>query len=164
MKRKFALIALAVLAVGGCKEKPVLNVTDVFVRLPAVPRGPAAAYFTVHGGPVADRLTEVTSENAIRAEIHESINSSSMNSGSTDGDGHGSDTHGSAKISSMKPIESGVEIPAKSIVKFEPGGKHVMFFDVNPALQPPRAMPITFIFAGGDRIVVNATLKRAGEQ
>lgn len=144
MKRILGLVALATLALSGCKEKPVLNVVDVVVRLPAVPRGPAAAYFTVKGGPVADRLIEVTSENAIRAEIHESM------------------AHNG--VSSMKPIESGVEIPAKSIVKFESGGKHVMFFDVNPALQPPRAMPITFIFAGGDRIVVNATLKRPGEQ
>jgi copper(I)-binding protein len=142
--RSFGLIALAALAVSGCTEKPVLNVTDVTVRLPAVPRGPAAAYFTVHGGPVADRLIEVTSENAIRAEMHESM------------------AH--QGVSSMKPIEGGVAIPAKSTVKFESGGKHVMFFDVNPALQPPRSMPIKFIFASGDRIIVNATLLRPGEQ
>lgn len=144
MKRIFGLLAMAALALSGCKEKPVLNVTDVSVRLPAVPRGPAAAYFIVHGGPAADRLLEVTSENAIRAEMHESAASGGM--------------------ATMKPIEGGVEIPANSTVEFKPGGKHVMFFDVNPALQPPRGMPITFIFAGGDRIVVNAALKRPGEQ
>jgi copper(I)-binding protein len=134
--RMFGLVALAALAISGCTEKPV-------VRLPAVPRGPAAAYFTVHGGPVADRLLEVTSENAIRAEMHESMSSGGM--------------------AAMKPIE-GVPIPAKSTVKFESGGKHVMFFDVNPALQPPRSMPIKFIFASGERIVVNATLLKPGEQ
>jgi copper(I)-binding protein len=145
--RLLSLIALAAIAISGCTEKPVLNVTDATVRLPAVPRGPAAAYFTVHGGPVADRLIEVTSENAIRAEMHESM-SSPMAGG----------------MASMKPIEGGVEIPAKGTVKFESGGKHVMFFDVNPALQPPRSMPINFIFASGERIVVNATLIRPGEQ
>jgi copper(I)-binding protein len=144
MKRIFGIVALAAMALSGCKEKPVLNVVDAVVRLPAVPRSPAAAYFTITGGPAADRLIEVTSENAIRAEIHESM--------AHDG------------VASMKPIESGVEIPAKSVVKFESGGKHVMFFDVNPALQPPRTMPITFIFASGERIIADATLKRAGEQ
>ncbi|MDB5714301.1 MAG: hypothetical protein JWO15_1698 [Sphingomonadales bacterium] len=144
MKRIFGIVALAALALSGCKEKPVLNVTDASVRLPAVPRGPAAAYFTVHGGPVADRLIEVTSENAIRAEMHESMASGGM--------------------ASMKPITSGVVIPAKATVAFESGGKHVMFFDVNPALQPPRTMPMTFIFASGNRIVANATLIRPGEQ
>jgi copper(I)-binding protein len=143
MKWIIGIVALATLALGGCKEKPVLNVTDATVRLPAVPRGPAAAYFTVHGGPVADRLIEVTSENAIRAEMHESMTGGGM--------------------ASMKPIAS-VVIPAKGTVKFESGGKHVMFFDVNPALQPPRTMPMTFIFASGDRIVANATLLRPGEQ
>ncbi|AYJ87192.1 copper chaperone PCu(A)C [Sphingomonas paeninsulae] len=58
----------------------------------------------------------------------------------------------------------GVEIPAKGIVKFESGGKHVMFFDVNPALQPPRTMPINFIFASGERIQVDAVLIRPGEK
>jgi copper(I)-binding protein len=142
--RIFGMIALAALALSGCKEKPVLNVTDASVRLPAVPRGPAAAYFTVHGGPVADRLLEVTSENAIRAEMHESMSGGGM--------------------ASMKPLEGGVEIPAKGIVKFESGGKHVMFFDVNPALQPPRTMPINFIFASGERIQVDAVLIRPGEK
>ncbi|WP_293884113.1 copper chaperone PCu(A)C [Sphingomonas sp.] len=144
MKRIFGLIACGVLVLGGCSKKPTLNVTDVSVRLPAVPRSPAAAYFTVTGGPVADRLIEVTSENAIRAELHESM------------------AHGG--MAAMKPITGGVAIPAKGTVKFESGGKHVMFFDVNPALKPPRTMPITFIFASGERIVVGAVLKRPGEQ
>jgi copper(I)-binding protein len=143
MKRIFGTVALAAMALSGCKEKAELKVTDAYVRLPAVPRGPAAAYFTVHGGPVAERLIDVTSPNAIRAEMHESTASGGM--------------------ASMKPIGS-VNIPANGTVAFKSGGKHVMFFDVNPALQPPRSMPLEFTFASGVRFQVAADLKRPGEQ
>jgi copper(I)-binding protein len=144
MKRISGIVALAVLALSGCKEKPELSVTNAVVRLPAVPRGPAAAYFTIHGGQVADRLIDVMSPNAIRAEIHESMKDGNM--------------------ASMKPIENGVAVPANGTIVFTSGGKHVMFFDVNPALQPPRAMPIEFTFASGARLQVAAELKRPGEQ
>ena len=144
---RWAFAALAALALTACsKEKAELNVTDAIVHLPAVPRGPAAAYFTVHGGPTSDRLMDVVSENAIRAELHESMSG------------------GAGGMATMKPIAGGIEIPAAGLVKFAPGGKHAMFFDVNPALQPPRTMPIEFVFASGARIDVDAVLKRPGEQ
>jgi len=141
--RRLGLIGVAVLALGACQQKPAeLTVENAWVRLSATPNGPAAAYFIVRGGMVDDRLIAVTSENAIRSELHESMKSGGM--------------------ASMKPLADGVPVPAKSTVTFEPGGRHVMLFDINPALKPPRTTTLTLTFASGARFKARAVLRQAG--
>jgi periplasmic copper chaperone A len=139
-----ALTLLAALTLAGCAPDPVLRVDDAYVRLAATPKNPAAAYFTVVGGPKADRLMDVSSPVVIRTEMHESMKSGGM--------------------MAMKPIESGVEIPAGGAVEFKPGGKHVMMFNVNPGILPPRTLPMIFVFASGERISVDAKVMRAGDE
>ena len=139
-----ALALFAALTVAGCAPDPVLRVDDAYVRLAATPKNPAAAYFMVVGGPSADRLMDVSSPVVIRTEMHESMTSGGM--------------------MSMKPIEGGVEIPAGGAVEFRPGGKHVMMFNVNPGIVPPRTLPMIFTFASGERITVDAEVKRAGDE
>ena len=139
-----ALALFAALTVAGCAPDPVLRVDDAYVRLAAAPKNPAAAYFMVVGGPSADRLMDVSSPVVIRTEMHESMTSGGM--------------------MSMKPIEGGVEIPAGGAVEFKPGGKHVMMFNVNPGIVPPRTLPMIFTFASGERITVDAEVKRAGDE
>ena len=70
----------------------------------------------------------------------------------------------SGSMMSMKPIEGGIEIPAGGAVEFKPGGKHVMMFNVNPGIVPPRTLPMIFTFASGERITVDAEVKRAGDE
>jgi hypothetical protein len=126
------LTCLAVpLALGACHKPQNITVSDAWVRLSAVPRNPAAAYFTLHGGGKDATLVSVESEVAIRAELHESMSTGGM--------------------SSMKPIAS-VALPAGATVKFEPGGKHVMLFDMNPGITPGSRVPLLFTFADGERI------------
>ncbi len=137
-------IALLALALTSCGKAPVLMVDQAWVRLAVTPRAPAVAYFTVHGGPSADRLLDVTSPVVIRTELHESMKNGAM--------------------VSMKPIESGVAVPAKSTIAFQPGGKHAMLFNVNPGIVPPRTLPLVFTFASGERILVDAVVRRAGEE
>jgi periplasmic copper chaperone A len=140
-----ALLALAALvALVGCTRAPVLAVDGVYVRLNAVERGPAAAYFTVHGGPQDDRLLNVSSSVVIRIELHESMASGGM--------------------ASMKPIEGGIPVPAGSTIEFKPGGRHAMLFYVNPGIKPPRTLPMEFTFASGNRILVDAIVKLAGDE
>lgn len=131
------------LAATGCAKEEELRVTDAWVRLSAVPANPSAAYFTVRGGPQDAELISVSSTVAIRSEMHESMT-------------------GHQGMASMKPIQS-VAIPAGGAVKFEPGGKHVMFWNVNPGIKPPRTMPLVFAFANGERIEVAATTIAAGD-
>ncbi len=141
--RALALSTLLLLA--ACAPDPVLRVDGAWVRLAAVPKNPAAGYFTIHGGPKGDRLLEVSSPVVIRTELHESM-------------------AGSGGMTSMKPIESGVEVPAGATVTFKPGGRHAMMFNVNPGIVPPRSLPMVFSFASGERITVDAKVLRAGDQ
>jgi periplasmic copper chaperone A len=138
------LVLAFFLALAGCKREPVLAVDGVWVRLNAVERGPAAAYFTVHGGPKDDRLLQVTSTVVIEIELHESMN------------------HGG--MASMKPISGGIPVPKGSTIEFKPGGRHAMLYYVNPGIKPPRTLPLVFTFASGTQILVDAQVALAGDK
>jgi periplasmic copper chaperone A len=137
-----AFAALGTLAITACAKEEALMVTDAYVQFSPVRDNPSAAYFTVKGGPQDVSLIGVTTEVAIRSEMHETMSGGGM--------------------ASMKPITS-VAIPAGSEVKFEPGGKHVMLWSINPGLQPPKRITLTFAFSNGERIQVDAPLVAAGQ-
>jgi periplasmic copper chaperone A len=137
--------AITVLALAGCAPEPQLRVDDAWVRLAATPKNPAAGYFMVVGGSKTDRLVDVSSPVVIRVELHESMGDHS-------------------NMASMKPLDGGVEIPAGGAVEFKPGGKHAMMYNVNPGILPPRTLPMIFTFASGERITVDAKVKRAGDE
>ena len=139
-----ALPALAMIAatMTGCGAKPQLTVGDAWVRLAAVKGRPAAAYFTVHGGPKPATLIAVTSDVAVRAEMHRSMSANGM--------------------ASMAPLAR-VEVPANTDVSFAPGGRHVMLFDINPGIKPGSTMTLTFTFANGDRIPLVTNVVGAGD-
>ena len=142
--RAFAVTACAAMFLTSCAPDPVLRVVDARVRLAATPKNPAAGYFTVVGGPKADRLLDVSSPVVIRTELHESMKMGAM--------------------MSMKPIEGGIEIPTGGVVEFKPGGKHAMMFNVNPGIVPPRTLPMIFVFASGERITADAKVLLAGDE
>lgn len=144
MRAPAVFAALTAIALASCAPDPVLNVRDAWVRLPATPGNPGAAYFYISGGPKSDRLMSVTSPVVIRTELHESM------------------AHGG--MMSMKPIEGGVEIPAGGFVEFKPGGKHAMMYNINPGILPPRTLPMVFTFASGERITADAEVKLAGDK
>ncbi len=112
-----------------------------WVRLGAVTGRPAAAYFTVHGGPVPTTLISATTDVAIKSEMHETMDKGGM--------------------STMTPLTR-VEIPANTDVAFAPGGRHVMLFDMNSGIKPADRVTLTFAFADGTRIINNATVVAAG--
>lgn len=136
-----ALFAAATLALGSCGQDPVLYVDQAWVRLPAVPDAPGAAYFTVHGGPNADQLIRVTSAVAIRTEMHDVVTENG--------------------VTRMVPLES-VDIPALGKVEFKQGSKHVMMFDLRRNLKAGDTMRLDFIFASGEQIYVDAPMVAAG--
>ena len=145
--RQRTMIGLAAglpLAMTACSEPPRLAVDHAWVRLAAVPSRPAAAYFTLHGGPVDATLINVTTDVAVRSELHESV-------------------AGPGGITSMRPIGN-VPVPATRAVTFRPGGRHVMLFDVNPGIRPgERRILLTFTFADGSRLQRNAAVLGAGD-
>lgn len=139
---RITAVLAVLLALAGCGSPKEMHVSNAWVRLAAVPRGPAAAYFTLHGGPADATLVSISSDVSIRAEMHESMMSGSM--------------------SSMKPIQQ-VRVPAGGDLVFAPGGKHVMLFDVNPGIKPGSPVPLLFTFADGQRITYKATAVGAGD-
>lgn len=140
------LIATAMLA--GCQQPREIHVDRGFVRLAAVPGHPAAAYFTVHGGAADTVLISVASEVAIKSEMHESM--------SAGGSG------GAGGMMTMTPIRD-LPLPAAGTIRFAPGGRHVMLYDVNPAIKPGGTVPLTFTFSSGLRIDYDAGAIAAGD-
>lgn len=136
------VLAAAALALGSCGQEPVLYVDQGWVRLPAVPENPGAAYFTVHGGPVGERLTRVSTDVAIKSEIHDVVKEK---------DG----------MTSMVRVDA-VAIPAKGKVEFKPGGKHVMLFDLRRNLKPGDTIRLDFTFTSGEQLYIDVPLIAAG--
>lgn len=138
------LPVLAATLLAGCGMAPELSVDDAWVRLGAVKGRPAAAYFTVHGGPVDKTIIAITSDVSIRSEMHESMKSG-------------------AGMMTMKPLAS-VPAPANADVVFRPGGRHVMLFDMNPGIVPGgRPVLLTLSFSDGTRVSRKATVFAAGD-
>lgn len=136
-----ALAPLALLGgCGGPSAEP--KITQAWVRLPAVPGRPAAAYFTVTGGRGDETLVRVESALAKRIEMHESM--------------------GSGGMAMMTPLAS-LPLPARTETRFAPGGKHLMLFDLDPVITPGTAVPLRFGFASGKTAEAEAKTVGAGE-
>ena len=140
---RYFLIA-AVALVAGCSTQKPQSVEGAAVRLAAVSGNPSAAYFTVNGGPVADRLMGVSSPLVIRAEMHDM----SMGGG----------------MMKMTPLKDGVEVKAGGKIEFASGGKHVMLFDVSPKVTPGTKLPLVLTFASGAKLEALAEVKAAGQE
>jgi periplasmic copper chaperone A len=136
------LVTLACL-LAACHAAPRgPAVSDAWVRLPAVPGNPGAAYFTLAGGATPDTLLAVSTPAAHRAEMHESMRHAGM--------------------TAMRPL-SDVALPAGATLRFAPGGRHVMLFDIGPAVKPGARIPLSVALAGGARLTVTATVVGAGD-
>jgi periplasmic copper chaperone A len=138
------IVGISVLLVlAACGAKPVEGVSDAQISLPAVAGRPGAAYFTLNGGEKDNRLLQISSPQIIRTELHES----KMANG----------------VMSMTAIEGGVAVPSGGTVKFEPGGKHAMLFDINPAVKAGGKIKLSFTYADGRVIEADAAVKAAGD-
>ena len=78
MNRPF-LALTALLTLAACQKNEAapapaaeVSVTDAIIRLAPIEGRPSAAYFTLHGGKVPDRLEAVTSPRAATIDLHES--------------------------------------------------------------------------------------------
>ena len=117
------------------------TVTNAWIRLPAVPGRPAAAYFTLNGGAADDAVVSVTTPAAQRTELHESME------------------HGG--VMSMDAIEN-VPLGTGAAMDFAPGGKHVMLFDMPGDLAVGGTTDLTVTFRDAPAVTVPATLVAPG--
>lgn len=117
------------------EAKPGVTLSEGTLVLPAVKGNPAGGYFTlVNTGDKSVTLAAVSVTGAARAEMHET------------------------KGGTMSPLAS-LEIKPGETVTFERGGKHIMAFELDPALTAGGTSEITLTFADGDK--VSAPLKLA---
>ena len=141
MKGLIAGVLLAA-ALAGCGEIGDAEIEDAWVRLPAAPGRPGAAYFHLRTGAKPVTLVKVTTPAAVRSELHESMKGH-----------HGAMTMAPLPQVSLQPGES---------VSFAPGGKHVMLFDVNPALEAGTMVPLTLHVAGDAPRTIDALVVAPG--
>ncbi|RYD54428.1 MAG: copper chaperone PCu(A)C [Sphingomonadales bacterium] len=135
------IVSLALLA--SCQQPAELKAEGAWVRLPAAAGRPGAAYFTVRGGDAADTLLAVSTPAALRSELHETAKGE----------------HG---MMAMTPIKD-VAVPARGVLAFTPGGKHVMLFDLGPRVEAGQRIPLRLSFAGGKTLEVQAMVVSAGD-
>ena len=122
---------------GGCQPVPP-EVDDAWVRLPAVPGRPAAAYFTIEGGQRSETLVAARTAAAGRVELHETT------------------------ATGMRPIAN-VPLPAKGDVAFVPGGKHVMLYDIAASVKPGGKLPLELVLENGTTLSVEADVIGAAD-
>jgi periplasmic copper chaperone A len=144
-----AVTMLAVL--GGCKQapspkppekvevKPGVTLSDGQLRLPAVKGNPGAAYFTVANSAAGGTVTisSVAITGAGKTEMHET------------------------RDGAMSPVDR-VEVGPGSMVKFAPGGLHVMAFELDPKLTAGGTTDLAVTFADGTKAALPLKLVAAG--
>ncbi len=152
--------ACAVLALAACQQggpapeptetastsapetKPGLALEGGRLILPAVKGNPAAGYFTLaNGSDKAVAVAAVAVTGAGMAMLHETMESG------------GHSTMAEMKDPQVQPGET---------LTLEPGGKHVMVFDLPEGLKPGGTVEITLTFADGDKLSAPLTIEAPG--
>ncbi|MBX7496085.1 copper chaperone PCu(A)C [Qipengyuania sp. 6B39] len=154
---RFATLALAVAALplAGCSggDTPTeaaedanptgLEVSDARLVLPAVSGNPGAIYMTVTNAGernVAIRGTSV--EGASSAQIHDTVESA-----------------GEMVMGEMGQVM----VAAGESASFEPGGKHIMAFDLDPSLTAGGTTALTLTIVGGKTMTTDIAVIGAGD-
>lgn len=135
-----AALLLAGCGAGAAKKDRAIAVERPWVRLPAVPGEPGAAYFRLTGGAEGTSLVSVSSPLVRRIELHESMTGGGM--------------------ASMKKLGD-VDFAYDGTIEFKPGGRHAMLFGIAASVKPGGTLPITFAFDTAPPITVSAEVRSA---
>jgi periplasmic copper chaperone A len=101
----------------------------------------SALYFNINNGTnKADALYKVTAKVAEVVQLHATV----KNDDGTIG---------------MKEIKQ-IAVPAKSVIKFEPGGYHVMLIKLKKKLRVNSKIEFTFYFKSAGKVKVKAVVKK----
>lgn len=144
MKRKLIrfsvlgiLIATSLSACGGTPAPTGLRITDVWARASAMSTDAmemggknSAVYMKINNDGAADKLVQATSTVAASTELH----TVEMKDG----------------VMQMRPVEGGIDVPARGAVELKPGGLHVMLIGLHQDLKP------------GDTFNLKLTFEKAG--
>lgn len=154
MKAVFAAAALS-LALSACSQSDEaatpadenltgLVVSNARLMLPPVAGNPAAIYF--------DLKNEGTRAVAVRRADVAGAKSASMHDMM--------EYNHEMTMADMGPTT----VKQGETLKFEPGGKHVMVFDLSPELKAGGKTEMTLTIAGGDKVSVEVPIQAAGTE
>lgn len=121
-----------------------LEITNARMMLPPVSGNPAAVYFDLaYGGEKNIAIRRADVAGAERAELHDMM-----------------EYNFEMTMGEMPPLmmEPGDE------VSFEPGGKHVMAFNLSPDLAAGGTTEVTLTIAGGDKHSFEVPIQAAGDE
>lgn len=139
-----ALVALvATVPLQAQQEEPSaakqIEISDARVRVPLPGKELTVAYFNLHNrADKALHLDAVSSPIAGRAELHQHREEEGM--------------------MRMRKVER-VALPASARVAFEPGGYHVMLFDLSRKPQTGEKVELVLHFADGSKLSVSANVE-----
>lgn len=132
--------ALALASCGGAPAEEI-SIDDAFVTLPAVPGRPGAGYFNLQSNRENVVLTGISSPQAGRVELHETVTQ-----------------NGVSRMNSIGELALGGEP-----VRFEPGGRHAMLFDIAPDVAVGGRISLLFAFRGAAPVTVEASVRAPGD-
>ena len=133
--KSLLIASLFLLASCGRGGTPDIQVKDAWVRETVAGQQGTAGYMTIENrGSGADRLLSVSAASPITASLHE--------------------TSTAGGVSSMRPLENGLEIPPGGPVTLKRGSVHVMISGLTAPLRNGEALRLTLRFErSGDRAV-----------
>jgi copper(I)-binding protein len=156
--RRILGLGACALALASCGEKPAgqpataepaltsvagIVLSDARLQLPVVQGRPGVAYFTIGQTSGAARTVAAVSVEMVgKTEMHQTMTGGSM--------------------SSMKPLKT-VALGPGTTVKFEPGGNHVMLFDLDPKLRFQDSVKLTVELDDGSKAEAKASVTTAGD-
>ncbi|MET1756013.1 copper chaperone PCu(A)C [Novosphingobium sp. RD2P27] len=131
-------VPMATSASIGPSAKPGVNAAEGRLVLPVIAGRPGVVYFkATNNNEAAVSLAAVHVEGVGKAEMHR-----------TEG-------------GKMAAVDR-VEIAPKAEIAFEPGGLHVMAFEVDNSLQPGGSTEMTLTFADGDKLSMPIKVETMG--
>lgn len=150
----FRMLALVALAIGLIGLSGVVTAHDDATPVGSPMAGSSmghtmggtgAAYFTItNNGSDDDRLVAASAPVAKVVEIHEIV-----------------DNNG---VMEMKPLESGLEIPAGATVELAPGGLHIMLIGLTQDLTEGMTYDLTLTFEQGGEVVIPVPVQPAAPE
>lgn len=156
--KKFALVAVAALALVGCSSSSGDTVAESTTPSPATSVSQAGGIevddaYIMTNGDVAGMFAQVSNDGT------EPV---TLTGGAADGVGmvqiHEYIKEGTKEV--MKEVPGGLEIPAGGTVELMPGSYHVMLMNVTADWQPGDEVMVTLDFADGEQVQVEAEVEQ----
>jgi copper(I)-binding protein len=139
-RRLATLLAAWLVSLTALAEAPALRVDAAWARATAPGAANGAAYFTLTGGDVDDRLLAAGAAVSERVELH---------------------THALHDGMMRMTAVHAVEVPAAARVEFRPGGYHVMLLGLRAPLVAGSRFPLRLTFARGGVVDVEVEVRAA---